>query len=92
MNTPLAIQVMRFAFLVLLWLFVYGAVRVVRADLRSAGQNRVALPPPARRRRAQADSGPHRTAPGYLVVTEGNLAGTRIPLSGSAVLIGRPDD
>ena len=38
------------------------------------------------------DSGPHRTGPGYLVVTEGNLAGTRIPLTGSAVLIGRADD
>ena len=34
----------------------------------------------------------HRSAPGYLVVTEGNLAGTRIPLSGCAVLIGRADD
>lgn len=92
MDSPLAIQVMRFAFLVLLWLFVYGAVRVVRADLRSAGQNRVALPPPARRRRASAAPPPARTAPGYLVVTEGSLAGTRIPLSGMPVLIGRADD
>jgi hypothetical protein len=91
MDSPLAIQVMRFAFLVLLWLFVYGAARVVRADLRSAGQNRVALPPPARRRDAAAAPAA-RTAPGYLVVTEGNLAGTRIPLSGTPVLIGRADD
>ncbi len=92
MNSPLAIQVMRFAFLVLLWLFVYGAVRVVRSDLRSAGQNRVALPPPARRRRAAPATNQPRVAPRYLVVTEGNLAGTRIPLSGAPVLIGRADD
>ncbi|MGI8880105.1 MAG: FHA domain-containing protein FhaB/FipA [Jatrophihabitans sp.] len=92
MNSPLAIQVMRFAFLVLLWLFVYGAVRVVRADLRSAGQNRVALPPPARRRRAAPPANQPRVAPRYLVVTEGSLAGTRIPLSGAPVLIGRADD
>jgi FHA domain len=91
-DSPLAIQVMRFAFLVLLWLFVYGAVRVVRSDLRSAGQNRVALPPPTKRRRAEEQAPVPRTAPRYLVVTEGSLGGTRIPLSGAPVLIGRADD
>ncbi len=89
MNSPLAIQLMRFGFLVLLWLFVYGAVRVVRADLRTAGQSRLALPPPARRQRRNAVD---RRAPSYLVVTEGSLRGTRIPLTGSPVLIGRADD
>lgn len=92
MNSPLAIQLMRFGFLVLLWLFVYGAVRVVRNDLRSAGQSRVALPPPTRRRRRDAAISDGRRAPSYLVVTEGGLAGTRIPLGGSPVLIGRADD
>ena len=82
---------MRFSFLVLLWLFVYGAVRVVRADLRTSGQSRVALPPPTRRRR-KAGAAVDRRAPSYLVVTEGALAGTRIPLTGSPVLIGRADD
>ena len=56
MSSPLAIQIMRFGFLILLWLFVYGAVRVVRSDLRTAGQNRVALPPPTRRRRRDAQA------------------------------------
>jgi hypothetical protein len=92
MNSPLAIQLMRFAFLILLWLFVYGAVRVVRSDLRTAGQNRVTLPPPTRRRRRENAPAPGRTAPSYLIVTEGALAGTRIPLTGSPVLIGRADD
>lgn len=92
MNSPLAIQLMRFAFLVLLWLFVYGAVRVVRADLRTAGQNRVTLPPPARRRRANPAAPAGRRPPSYLVVTEGSLRGTRIPLGINPVLIGRADD
>ena len=93
MNSPLAIQLMRFSFLVLLWLFIYGAVRVVRSDLRTAGQNRVTLPPPpTRRRRREAPPTGGRTAPSYLIVTEGTLAGTRIPLSGAPVLIGRADD
>ncbi len=92
MNSALAIQLMRFSFLVLLWLFVYGAVRVVRSDLRTAGQNRLALPPPARRRRRSAAPAAGQHGPSYLVVTEGGLAGTRIPLTGAPVLIGRADD
>ena len=92
MSSPLAIQLMRFGFLVLLWLFVYGAVRVVRSDLRTAGQNRIVLPPPTRRRRRDAQTQPGRRAPSYLVVTEGSLAGTRVPLTGAPVLIGRADD
>ncbi|MEP6852532.1 MAG: FHA domain-containing protein [bacterium] len=83
---------MRFSFLVLLWLFVYGAIRVVRSDLRTAGQNRLALPPPTRRRRKAPPPPPGRRGPSYLVVTEGGLAGTRIPLTGAPVLIGRADD
>jgi hypothetical protein len=91
-NSPLAIQLMRFGFLVLLWLFVLASVRVVRADLRASGQPRIAVPPPARRRgRAPAPaSGPRRAS--VLVVTEGGLAGTRIGLTGAPVLIGRADD
>jgi hypothetical protein len=92
-NSPLAIQLMRFGFLVLLWLFVFASVRVVRADLRASGQPRVAVPPPARRR-GRSPSGP-AAGPRHasvLVVTEGGLAGTRIGLTGAPVLIGRADD
>ena len=46
MNSALALQLMRFGFLVLLWLFVMAAVRVIRSDLRLSGQPRVATPPP----------------------------------------------
>ncbi len=92
MNSPLAIQLMRFGFIALLWLFVFAAVRVVRADLRVSGQPRVAVPPPARRRgrAAQSQQGPRRAS--VLVVTAGGLAGTRIGLTGAPVLIGRADD
>ena len=92
MNSPLAIQLMRFGFLALLWLFVLAAVRVVRADLRVSGQPRVSMPPPARRRgrSAQPPPGPRRAS--VLIVTAGGLAGTRIGLTGAPVLIGRADD
>ncbi len=94
MNSPLAIQLMRFGFLVLLWLFVLAAVRVVRADLRASGQPRVSVPPPARRRgrpRVAPAPAPPRGA-SQLVVTDGGLKGTRIGLTGAPVLIGRAND
>jgi hypothetical protein len=92
MTSPLALQLMRFGFLALLWLFVLAAVRVVRADLRSSGQSRVAVPPPARRRSARREDAPRPRGPSFLVVTEGGLAGTRIGLTGAPVLIGRAND
>jgi hypothetical protein len=93
-NSPLALQLLRFGFLALLWLFVLAAVRVVRADLRSSGQPRVSVAPPARRRgaRRQPVAPPGPRGPSYLLVTEGGLAGTRIALTGAPVLIGRAND
>ena len=93
MNSALALQLMRFGFLALLWLFVFAAVRVIRGDLRTAGQARVATPPPRRRgarQQPQAPAAPR--GPSQLVVTEGGLAGTRIGLTGAPVLIGRAND
>jgi pSer/pThr/pTyr-binding forkhead associated (FHA) protein len=94
MNSALALQLMRFGFLALLWLFVLAAIRVIRGDLRTSGQARVATPPPARRRGSRASTaqqvGPLGAS--YLIVTEGGLQGTRIGLTGAPVLIGRAND
>ncbi|SHG24018.1 Forkhead associated (FHA) domain, binds pSer, pThr, pTyr [Jatrophihabitans endophyticus] len=94
MNSALALQLFRFGFLILLWLFVFGCTRVIRSDLRTSGQSRVATPPPARRRGKNAAGAPARTPgqPTQLVVTEGGLTGTRIGLTGAPVLIGRAND
>jgi pSer/pThr/pTyr-binding forkhead associated (FHA) protein len=95
-NSALALQVMRFGFLALLWLFVFAAVRVIRGDLRTSGQARVATPP-ARRRGSKAAAPSARgggtgRGPTQLIVTEGGLQGTRIGLTGAPVLIGRAND
>ncbi|MCU1658297.1 MAG: hypothetical protein JWO57_2953 [Pseudonocardiales bacterium] len=92
MNSALALQIMRFGFLALLWLFVLASIRVIRGDLRTSGQPRVAVPPPARRRgsRTVAPSAP--PGPSHLLVTAGDLMGTRISLTGAPVLIGRAPD
>jgi hypothetical protein len=92
-NSELALQLIRFGFLAVLWLFVLAAMRVIRADLRASGQPRIALPPsPTRRRGRKAVARPHGGAPSQLVVTEGGLKGTRIGLTGAPVLIGRAND
>ena len=93
MNSALALQLIRFGFLALLWLFVLAAMRVIRADLRTSGQPRIAVPPPARRRgKGAAPSRPAAGTPTQLIVTEGGLTGTRIRLTGAPVLIGRAND
>lgn len=92
MNSSLALQLVRFGFLALLWLFVYAAVRVVRTDLRRSGQPRIATPPASRRRGRATASAPRASGPSQLVVTDGDLKGTRIGLSGAPVLIGRAND
>ena len=96
MNSALALQLIRFGFLALLWLFVLAAMRVIRSDLRTSGQPRIAVPPPPRRRgKSAAANGQPRPAPGtptHLLVTEGGLTGTRIGLTGAPVLIGRAND
>src|SRR3954451_4451864 len=94
MNSALALQLMRFGFLALLWLFVFAALRVIRMDLRTSGAPRVTTPPPARRRgKGEAAASPAvRGQPTHLLVTEGGLTGTRIGLTGAPVLIGRAND
>lgn len=94
MTSPLAIQLMRFAFLALLWLFIYGMVRVIRTELRTSGAPRVsvAAKPKRARRAASAAPRPARGALSQLIVTEGALSGTRIALTGKPILIGRAND
>ncbi|KAA2263733.1 FHA domain-containing protein [Solihabitans fulvus] len=84
----LVMQLTRAGFLVLLWLFVLAALRVVRSDLYAASGLRVSAPG----FRKAARKGSRGKAPRQLVVTHGALAGTRIALDGRPILIGRADD
>ncbi|SFP87379.1 Forkhead associated (FHA) domain, binds pSer, pThr, pTyr [Amycolatopsis arida] len=87
----LVVQLTRVGFLVLLWLFVLAALRVVRSDLYAASGLRVAIPS-FRRNKKEARPRSGRKTPRQLVVTHGALAGTRIALDGRPILIGRADD
>src|SRR5207253_5291824 len=87
----LVLQLTRVGFLLLLWLFIWSVLRILRTDIyaptgavmvrRGLALRGTLLP--ARQRRHAAR---------YLVVTEGALTGARITLSGQPVLIGRADD
>jgi hypothetical protein len=94
MTSPLVIQLMRFAFLALLWLFVFAAVRVIASQLRSAGAPRVSVSPRPRKQRKAltVDSRSNRNGISKLMVTEGSLAGTQIAMTGKPILIGRAND
>jgi hypothetical protein len=90
MNAPIVVQVLRFGFLALLWIFIFATLRVVRADLSGVGQSRSTVPT----RPAAARSKPKRRgkAPTLLLVTDGGLAGTRINLGEQPIMIGRAND
>ena len=90
MNAPIVVQILRFGFLALLWIFIFATLRVVRADLAGAGQPRAAVPTrPAAQRPKPKRRGKALT---HLVVTEGGLAGTRIALGDQPIMIGRAND
>ncbi|MTD14737.1 FHA domain-containing protein [Nakamurella sp. YIM 132087] len=93
----LVLQLTRVGFLILLWLFVLAAIRVIRADLRVAADPRAGGGRRSRRRDANAPARPTAGGvasmiPTILVVTAGSLAGTRLRLGGGPILIGRAED
>ncbi|MDO8143734.1 MULTISPECIES: FHA domain-containing protein [unclassified Isoptericola] len=90
--SELTFTLLRLGYLVLLWVFVLSAVAVLRRDLALRGTPRApkksddvaAAAAPVAAPRPSGRSGPTR-----LVVTQGPLTGTTLPLSGSSILIGR---
>ena len=81
----LVLQLTRAGFLMLLWVFIWSVLRILRTDIY-APTGAVMV------RRGLALRGTLLPSARYLVVTDGSLAGARITLSGQPVLIGRADD
>ena len=92
----IVITVARYGFLVLLWIFVFTVVGVIRRDLFAGARSSrlvaaprgvgavAALARPAKVKRGRAAH--------QLVVTEGALAGTRLTLGEAQITIGRAED
>src|SRR5215469_5260305 len=95
----LTLDLIKVAFLAVLWLFVITAVGVVRTDLfdqaGSARRQRKAARQQSRPLQPAAPPRPPRYSrgtPGTLLVTGGTLAGTTIPLAQTQITIGRAAD
>lgn len=87
----LVLQLTRVGFLLLLWLFIWSVLRILRTDL-CAPTGSVMVRRGLPMRASLLPSRARRNVPRHLVVTEGALAGTRITLGTAPVLIGRADD
>ncbi|MCH9800486.1 MAG: FHA domain-containing protein [Actinomycetia bacterium] len=89
--SELALTLLRLGFLMLLWVGIFQTLNVLRRDLRAPREARPTTGPPV-------TSGPSRksgrsSAKGSrLVITEGPLAGTVVPLGSATVTIGRAPD
>ena len=95
MTPAIVIQIMRFGFVALMWLFLYFIFRLIRADLTEARPKSVAQAPPRGTPRpapARTAQGQRRNTPQQLVVVAGSLVGTRINLGTAPILIGRAND
>lgn len=84
----LTLNLVRLGVIVLLWAFIFSVVGTLRGDLygtrvmtRSAG--------PARKRESRGERKQRKHQPTHLVVTEGGLRGTSIPLHEGGLLVGR---
>jgi pSer/pThr/pTyr-binding forkhead associated (FHA) protein len=98
MLSELTLTVLRLGLLVLLWVFVFSVVGVLRGDLygtrvrrrpASAEERGAAAPAGRRAARGAAAGRASRKGPSRLVVTAGPLAGTTLPLRPAGTLIGR---
>ncbi|MFW0783694.1 FHA domain-containing protein [Gordonia sp. CPCC 206044] len=87
----LVLQLTRIGFLLLLWLFVYAVIRTLRADIATAGGNRLTRYTRSDKRQ-RSNTRAARGSARYLVVTQGALSNTRITLGAQPVLLGRADD
>jgi pSer/pThr/pTyr-binding forkhead associated (FHA) protein len=87
----LILQLTRAGFLMLLWLFIWSVLRILRTDIY-APTGAVMVRRGLTLRGTLLPTRQQRNVARYLVVTEGALVGARITLSGQPVLIGRADD
>lgn len=96
MSEQLVVSVARIGLLVLLWIFVFTVVGVIRRDLFAGGRSgrlvampRGIAPSTGADRAAKVKRG---RAAHQLVVTAGALAGTKITLGTTPITIGRAED
>lgn len=96
MSEQLVVAVARIGLLVLLWIFVFTVVGVIRRDLFTGGRAGRLVAAPRGVATSSAPGRPGKVKKGraahQLVVTAGALAGTKITLGEAPITIGRAED
>jgi hypothetical protein len=89
----LTLTALRLGFLLLLWLMVFSVVGAMRRDLAVGRRNKTGAPTARQvRRNPELAEPPARQQAHRLVVVEGPLAGTSLPLADSPILLGRAQE
>jgi len=93
--SELTITALRFGFLLLLWVLVFSIVSAMRRDLM-IGRKAATGAPTAREVRKHPELAPPapvaKQQARHLVVVEGPLKGTTLPLAASPILLGRAQE
>ncbi len=92
--SDLTITALRFGFLLLLWVLIFSIVSAMRRDLM-VGRKAASGVPSARQVRKNpdlAENPPAKQQARQLVVVEGPLKGTSVPLAASPILLGRAQE
>jgi pSer/pThr/pTyr-binding forkhead associated (FHA) protein len=93
----LTLMLIKFAYLAILWVFVLGAISVIRSDMFGA-RVEAGAPAPGRReqkageKQARKPAKAPRGTPSKVVVIDGPASGASADLEGDPVLIGRGAD
>ncbi len=95
--SELTLTLLRLSFLGLLWAFVLFTVLALRRDLRQPSDARPTgraprAPKPAKQPRPAKVAKKSKVRGTRLVVVEGPLAGTEVPLEGAQITLGRAPD
>lgn len=105
--SELTLLLLRFGFLILLWMFIFAIVYALRSDLFGAPVRKLRKSTPAPAQAGGGRSAPPITPSGgamplapplgsgparRLVITSGVSSGTELPLDGNAITIGRSSD
>ncbi len=92
----LTLMLIKFAYLAILWIFVLGAISVIRSDMFGARVDAAGGPSRAEQKatqkQARKPSKPPRGTPSKVVVVDGPSSGMSAQLGDEPVLIGRGTD
>lgn len=92
--SDLTVTLLRYGFLLLIWILVLSVVSALRRDLVVGLRNRTGAPSArqARKHPELVEEPPAKAQARRLVVTEGPLKGTSLDLASSPILLGRAQE